>query len=246
MNYGPLIFLGLLFTMVTSWYGLIYKNFMELGRLEPVMTDTGERTPGGRAGFAQVGAEVYRSHNCASCHTMQVRAAGITVNSKFKQPGVQTNFVYFGPDIERGWGPRPTVLHDFIYDSTVLPGQVRIGPDLANIGARSPDAKTHLLHLYNPKITVEDSTMPPYPFLFVKRKINGVPSTEALTLTGKFAPEAGYEIVPTREAKALVAYLQSLRADYNLTEAPLPTVVTNKVETATAEAAPVPNADAQK
>ena len=246
MNYGPLIFLGLLLTMTMSWYGIIYKNFMEIGRLEPTRGDTGEVIPPARSGFAQVGAEVYRSHNCASCHTMQVRAGGVHTNPRFKAEGVQTNFVYFGSDIERGWGIRPTTLHDFMFDSTVLPGQVRIGPDLANVGSRLPDLKSHLLHLYNPKITVEDSTMPPYPFLFEKRKINGLPSPNALPLTGKFAPEAGYEIVPKREALALVAYLQSLRTDYALTEAPLPVIVTNKAEKVESESATATNAPAQK
>jgi cytochrome c oxidase cbb3-type subunit II len=245
MNYGPLIFLGLLFTMTMSWYGIIYKNYLELGRLEPTRNETGQFVEQGRPGFAGVGADVYRSHNCASCHTLQVRASGITSFSSFTKPGLQTNFVYHGADIERGWGQRPTVLHDFLFDSSVYPGLVRIGPDLSNVGARSPDANTQLLHLYNPKITVKDSTMPPYPFLFEKRKVKGISSTEALQLSGDFAPPAGYEIVPTREAKALVAYLQSLRTDYDMFAAPLPMVVTNKQPNAAAEA-PAPTANSQK
>lgn len=243
MNYGPLIFLGLLFTMTMSWYGIIYKNFTEIGRLEPRRNDAGQFIEQGRPGFAGAGIEVYRSHNCASCHTLQVRAAGINITPGFKtKPGAVTNFVYHGADIERGWGQRPTVLNDFTFDSAVYPGQLRIGPDLSNVGARLPDVHTQLLHLYNPKITVKDSTMPPYPFLFQKRKIKGVSSPEALKLTGEFAPPEGYEIVPTRDAKTLVAYLISLRTDYDLFEGPLPAVFTNKVESATnAAAAPTAN-----
>ena len=64
--------------------------------------------------------------------------------------------------------------------------------------------------------------MPAYPFLFEKRKIGGLPTPEALKLSGELAPEAGYEIVPKREALALAAYLQSLQADVPLFEAPLP------------------------
>ena len=41
-----------------------------------------------------------------------------------------------------------------------------------------------------------------------------------LKLTGAWAPAAGYEVVPTEKALALVAYLQSLRADAPLFEAP--------------------------
>ena len=49
--------------------------------------------------------------------------------------------------------------------------------------------------------------MPPYRFLFEKRKIGRRPSPEALALPGELAPGAGYEIVPKPAAKALVAYL---------------------------------------
>jgi hypothetical protein len=64
--------------------------------------------------------------------------------------------------------------------------------------------------------------MPPYRFLFEKRKISGSPSPEALKLSGESAPEPGFEVVPKPDALALVAYLQSLRADLPLFEAPLP------------------------
>ena len=63
--------------------------------------------------------------------------------------------------------------------------------------------------------------MPPYRFLFEKRKIGRFPSPEALTLPGDLAPGAGYEIVPRPAAKALAAYLISLRADAPLFDAPI-------------------------
>jgi cytochrome c oxidase cbb3-type subunit 2 len=37
----------------------------------------------------------------------------------------------------------------------------------------------------------------------------------------EYAPERGYEIVPTRRAEALVEYLLSLKIDYSLPEAPI-------------------------
>ena len=91
-------------------------------------------------------------------------------------------------------------------------GTMRTGPDLANIGVRSPSSTWHLLHLYNPRITSPGSIMPPFPFLFAKRPIsaNG-PSADALQLGGDFAAEDGYEVVPTEDAFALVAYLQLLK-----------------------------------
>ena len=55
-------------------------------------------------------------------------------------------------------------------------------------------------------------------FLFEERKIGRVPSPDALKIEGV---EAGYEVVPTDEAKALAAYLASLRADVPLFEAPM-------------------------
>ena len=63
--------------------------------------------------------------------------------------------------------------------------------------------------------------MPNYPFLFEKRKIGSVPDPDALVLSGPAAPPPGYEIVSKPEARALVAYLLSLRADVSLFSAPL-------------------------
>jgi cbb3-type cytochrome oxidase cytochrome c subunit len=125
-----------------------------------------------------------------------------------------------GPDIARGWGKRRTVAEDFLFDSPVMPGSQRIGPDLANVGSRLPDANWHLLHLYNPKI-VPGSPMPPYRFLFEKRKIERVRASDALALSGALAPEPGYEIVPRPQARALAAYLVSLQANAPLFNAPL-------------------------
>jgi cbb3-type cytochrome oxidase cytochrome c subunit len=126
-----------------------------------------------------------------------------------------------GPDLARGWGKRRTVAEDFLFDSPVMPGSQRVGPDLADVGARLPDANWHLRHLYAPRLEVKDSTMPPYRFLFEKRKIGRRPSSEALVLPVEVAPAPGYEIVPKPAAKALVAYLTDLRADAPLFDAPV-------------------------
>jgi len=125
-----------------------------------------------------------------------------------------------GSDIARGWGRRRTVAQDFLYDNPVQPGVMRIGPDLANIGLRPYDADWHYRHLYGPDSVVQGSKMPPYRYLFEKRKLGGKPAPDALKLTGALAPEAGYEIAPKPEAQALVAYLLSLRAEAPLFEAP--------------------------
>src|SRR5262245_53194657 len=110
-----------------------------------------------------------------------------------------------GPDIARGWGLRRSVAEDFLFDYPVMLGSQRIGPDLANAGVRLPDPKWHLRHLYAPRLEVQGSMMPPYRFLFDKRRIERAPSPDALVLPRDLAPEPGYEIVPKTEAKALVA-----------------------------------------
>jgi len=126
-----------------------------------------------------------------------------------------------GPDIARGWGSRRTVAEDFLFDYPALPGSQRVGPDLASVGVRLPDTKWHLLHLYAPRALVKDSVMPPYRFLFEKRRIERAPSANALALPPELAPEEGYEIVPKTDALALVAYLMSLRANEALFSTPL-------------------------
>src|SRR5207244_7580420 len=87
-----------------------------------------------------------------------------------------------GPDIARGWGKRRTVAEDFLFDSPVLLGSQRIGPDLANVGVRLSDAKWQLLHLYAPQQVLPGSTMPPFRFLFEKRRIEEARSPDALDL----------------------------------------------------------------
>ena len=63
--------------------------------------------------------------------------------------------------------------------------------------------------------------MPCFSHLFLTRKIQGQRADDALNLTDDDAPKEGYEVVPTAEAKNLVAYLLSLRHDYPLPEAPV-------------------------
>jgi cytochrome c oxidase cbb3-type subunit II len=150
-----------------------------------------------------------------------------------------------GPDIARGWGNRRTVADDFLFDQPVMLGSQRIGPDLANVGLRLPDSNWQLRHLYMPRVEIKGSTMPNYPFLFEKRKIGSVPDPDALLLSGPAAPPAGYEIIPKTEARALVAYLLSLRADVSLFSAPLAAAaVTSSANGTNTAAAPVASTNA--
>jgi cytochrome c oxidase cbb3-type subunit 2 len=132
----------------------------------------------------------------------------------------ETHVIATGPDIARGWGLRHSVAEDFLYDNPVQLGSLRVGPDLADVGTRLPDANWQLLHLYAPQSVVKNSVMPPFRYLFETKKIGDAPSPDALNLPAGFTPAAGYEVVPKPEAKQLVAYLLSLHADVPLYDAP--------------------------
>jgi cytochrome c oxidase cbb3-type subunit 2 len=131
----------------------------------------------------------------------------------------ETHVLPTGADITRGWGVRKSVAADYLYGAPVQLGTLRVGPDLANLGGRMADANWHLVHLYAPGV-VKGSAMPSYKFLFEVRKVGSAPSADALNLPKEFTPADGYEVVPKPEAKQLVAYLLSLRADAPLYEAP--------------------------
>jgi cytochrome c oxidase cbb3-type subunit 2 len=208
MNSGPLLFLGLFLTMAGSFWGLILAPQLQIGGQQAIATEgPGQFYPGARPGQGRQGAEVYRSLGCVECHTRQVRG--------------------WGSDIERGWGKRISVARDYIHDYPVLLGSLRLGPDLANLGARMTDADWHLAHLYDPGLRVKGSPMPRYPFLFDKEPENArFPSPGALPMT---VQENGrrYRLVPKPEARALVAYLISQRSDTPLFEAPVPLPPTN-------------------
>jgi cbb3-type cytochrome oxidase cytochrome c subunit len=134
----------------------------------------------------------------------------------------EMHLVPTGQDIERNWGTRRTVAEDFISDATVMPGSLRVGPDLANVGVRLADMNWQLVHLYNPAAVTKGSPMPAYRFLFERKKLkDGKRSSDALQIPGELSSKDEYEVVPKPEAKALAAYLISLRAETPLYEAPV-------------------------
>lgn len=220
----PLLFCGIFFALAFSYTGLLVSGNIQLGSLEPstetlvpsdedpnqlVMPEGETLYPRKPSGLAEQGKKVYIEMGCLYCHSQQVRRQG------------------FGADIDRGWGPRATVARDYILQDRVLLGTIRTGPDLAHLGGRyAGDAGRdwNHLHLYNPQIVSKGSTMPPFAFLYKKQEIVNEPSPNALDFPpdSEYAPEPGYEIVPTRRAEALVEYLLSLKIDYSLPEAPIP------------------------
>ena len=132
----------------------------------------------------------------------------------------EIRIVATGPDIDRGWGRRHSVAEDFLYDDPVQLGNLRIGPDLADVGMRQPDANWQLVHLYAPQSEVKGSAMPPFRYLFRVKKIGSAPSPDALAFPKDFGPPAGYEVVPAPQAQELAVYLLSLHADVPLHDAP--------------------------
>ena len=132
------------------------------------------------------GRRVYVSEGCAYCHTQQIRP-------------LSTDTV-FG---------RPSAPGDFAWQTPELLGSERTGPDLTNIGARQPSAVWQYIHLYEPRAVSPQSIMPAFPWLF--RVVDQAPPGEpAVPVPKPYAPTHGV-VVPTARAKALLAYLLSLR-----------------------------------
>jgi len=203
-------FFGLLLAIfLFTWFGLVVFPWIELGHLPPIQDEgSTDLTPWDVSGEAHAGERIYASDGCAYCHTQQVRDA----NS--------------GADIIRGWGmakdddghaiTRRSYPRDYIWQGQVFLGTSREGADLSNVGQRFQDATGLYAYLYDPYVLNPHCSMPEYRFLFITQKISGQPSQDALNLTGTDAPPAGYEVVPTAQAKSLVAYLLSLKKGYHL------------------------------
>ena len=210
MKFTSSLITGVFASFAAAWCGLIALPQSQIGTLQPqVDEENADVYPVDLAGIASRGRQVYIANGCTACHTQQIRDR------------------HLGPDIEREWGSRRTVALDYIYENPVTLGTIRNGPDLSNAGAsKSEDSKLKYLtdpqwlyrHLYNAQAEVEGSIMPPFRFLFKKQKISGERSADALALTGNDTAPAGYEIVPTPDARALVAYLLSLDKSHPLKE----------------------------
>jgi cbb3-type cytochrome oxidase cytochrome c subunit len=290
------LFLGIFGTFAFSWLGLTVVPNWQIGHLNPQSDEEGtDIYPQPQSGMFERGAHVYAANGCIYCHSQQVRAD------------------YAAADIERKWGNRRSAPRDYIFEQPVFLGKMRMGQDIANIGARAPaeqassppagaaapaaslsggtspatsaspqgaavssspspassspapkapaptpkaplsspspsaianaspavsptpaagapwpvqtagepamySAAWHHVHLYSPRSINVDSNMPSYRFLYEKRRIRDARSGDALQLTGSDAPPEGWEIVPSFDAKCLVAYLMSLNQSHPLNE----------------------------
>src|SRR5262249_11445241 len=79
-------------------------------------------------------------------------------------------------------------------------------------------AAWHHVHLYSPRSINFDSNMPSYRFLYRMRRISDARSFDGLQLTGADAPPDGWEVIPTYDARCLVAYMMSLNQSHPLKE----------------------------
>jgi cytochrome c oxidase cbb3-type subunit II len=184
----PLVFFfGVLATILLGWAALVGLPDILISEVQP---------PEGLNRYTAeelFGRKIYIREGCMYCHSQQARPEG------------------FGADQERFWG-RPSVPADYVYDRPHQLGTMRTGPDLINIGVRQTSIDWHMLHLYNPRLVVDGSTMPPYPWLFSVKRSAG-PEEYVLPLPDDAVPQ-GMVVVAKSEAGALVQYLLSLNRSY--------------------------------
>jgi len=147
------------------------------------------RVPGAaaRSTVADQGREIYMSEGCGYCHTQFVRDL----------------------PLDRPYG-RATVAEDYATEDPPLAGTERTGPDLSNVAARQPSDTWHLLHLYNPRTVVPQSVMPGFPWYF-EEKASAAEGDLVVPVPSRFVSTPGHVVVARPEARALVAYLLSLR-----------------------------------
>ena len=145
---------------------------------------------------AAKGKAIFIANGCVGCHTQQVRNV----------------------DMDKAWGSRPSIAadyasnhrSDFWRNTATLMGTERTGPDLTNIGARQPGIDWHLVHLYNPRIVVQESIMPAYPWMFTIKK-NPSKNDIVVNVPKEYLEGEEGKMVASKEALQLVAYLQSLK-----------------------------------
>src|SRR6478609_1670541 len=118
------LFLGIFGTFAFSWIGLTVIPTWQIGHLNPESDEEGtDIYPRPQSGMFTRGEHVYAANGCIYCHSQQVRAD------------------YIADDIERKWGNRRSAPLDYIFERPVFLGKMRMGQDLANIGARAPAAE---------------------------------------------------------------------------------------------------------
>jgi cytochrome c oxidase cbb3-type subunit 2 len=246
-GFFPLL-IGLFGTFAFSWVGLTMIPNLQIGALNPQMDeDATDVYPAPPSGMVSRGQKVYAANGCVYCHTQQVRAdyAGADIDRKwgtrrsaprdyiFDRP-VQLGKERMGPDLGNVGkrGPAEEEKPPTTTAPAPAPGSSPGAAPAASPAAATPNASPspspdenapysvawHHRHLYSPRSISPDSNMPAYRFLYDKQLIQGERSADALQLTGLDAPTGGWEVVPTYDAKCLVAYLMSRDQSHPLSE----------------------------
>lgn len=148
------------------------------------------------------GKQVFIANGCVACHSQQVRNV----------------------EMDNVWGERPSIAADYAsntrmswwMNTATLMGTERTGPDLTNIGNRIPSDDWHFVHLYNPRIVVEQSIMPSYPWLF-EEKSQAAEGDKVVSVPPSVMRNSSNVVVAKEEALQLVAYIKTLK------QTPLPT-----------------------
>lgn len=139
------------------------------------------------------GRDVYQREGCYLCHSQMIRP--------------------FRDEKER-YG-HYSLASESMYDHPFQWGSKRTGPDLARVGGKYSN-EWHLQHLKAPRSVVPESVMPNYPWLFddtvngteLKAHMEGLRTIGVPYTDADIAAAA--KVDGTREADAVVAYLQAL------------------------------------
>src|SRR5690625_142764 len=146
------------------------------------------------------GLELYVAEGCVGCHTQQVR--NIEMDKMFGKRPVMPQDYYYSKKRQDVWRQTPTLL-----------GSERTGPDLSNVGARQSSEAWHMLHLYEPRAVVEGSIMPSYRWMFKEVDSSMVRDSDVVVngIPEEYLSDKSKKVVANNDAKALVAYLLSLK-----------------------------------
>ena len=195
MNNLALLFFGIFSVVASSWVGLVWTAHVQYGDLQPSTQQLDEETGAFLSGEPFFPRQFLGLAEQGK-QTYITLGCAVCHTQQVRQPGLWSDYT-------RGYGERPSVARDYIRQERVLTGFLRVGPDLANVGKRRDDPQWYYRYLYNPASVVEGSTKPHYPFLFEQRSDR----------------DSSKPVRPGPRAEALVAYLLSLRQDYDLPEA---------------------------
>jgi cytochrome c oxidase cbb3-type subunit I/II len=201
------------------------------------------------------GRDIYIREGCYNCHSQMIRPF-IDETVRFGRAGEPAEYSKAG---------------ESIYDHPFQWGSRRIGPDLAREGLMARDELWHLRHFQQPQATSPGSLMPSYGFLLeddipydvIQKRVDvmamlGVPyeagalsgaeamsRTQADQVANKLLQLRGPDM-HNKEVIALIAYVQRLGKDIQLSHegAAVDQPTTAPAATATAPAAPTPAAPA--